>query len=253
MCDIKHLNGRYTFVRSWVCLCIYINTDLWQIAFFLLTHFSFRKRRPKDVNVPSLRGCAPFPTEGVLDSTTRIRIVYKRRQKEEEEEKKRAIQKVLPLQKRKKEEEAENKRLFKFFFSSKNRKEDDKTREHNDCSRRTHAPSWPISLRPFGTHQLWCWLSRNHSRRARLRCTTIDFGQTLPRLIALLVWSSGWERLVCAGRRAGVARWHRLWWLSHPCGVLPCIPPLRPALLPVLPLASGIGCNKSYFQRSTER
>ena len=97
-------------VRSWVCFCTYINTDLGQIAFFLLTHFSFRKRRPKDVNVPSLRGCVPFPTESALDSTIRIRIVYKRKKKKE---KKRGIQKVVPPQKRKKEEEAENKKLFK--------------------------------------------------------------------------------------------------------------------------------------------
>ena len=50
-----------------------------------------------------------------------------------------------------------------------------------------------------------------------------DFGQTLPSPIARLVWS----------------------FVSHPCGVLPCTLPRRPALLPILPLATDLALHFS--------
>jgi len=46
--------------------------------------------------------------------------------------------------------------------------------EHRDCSRRTHAPSRPISLRPFASRVRWCCPGCSCS----LRCTVANIGPT---------------------------------------------------------------------------
>jgi len=89
--------------------------------------------------------------------------------------------------------------------------------EHRDCSRRTHTPSWPISLRPFASRLRWCCPGCSRSLLVRRRCTVANIGPTAA-LNPIDFYRSFWQ---CVARLRGV---------------LPCTPIRHPILLSLFPL-----------------